>query len=54
MKSSSPNRDGKKKRAPEKKKRETVAEYLRSIESTRKPRPDLDFAAMLMAERGRE
>lgn len=44
---------GKIKTAP-RRKRETVADWLRSIESTRKPRPDRDFAAMLTAERARE
>lgn len=34
-------------------KRETVADWLRSIESTLQPRPDTDFAAMLMAGRAR-
>jgi hypothetical protein len=47
------NRAGKGKPAP-RRKRETVAEWLRSIEPTRKPRPDRNFAALLAAERARE
>jgi len=44
---------GKIKTAP-RRKRETVADWLRSVESTRQPRPDRDFTALLMAERVRE
>ena len=53
MKTKPGARTGKKKPAP-RRKRETVADYLRSIEPTRQPRPDRDFAAMIMAERARE
>ena len=53
MKTKTPAPAGKPKTAP-RHKRETVGDWLRSIESTRKPRPDRDFTAMLMAERARE
>ena len=53
MKAKSPAPAGKPKTAP-RRKRETVGDWLRSIESTRKPRQDRDFTAMLMAERARE
>lgn len=53
MKTKLAARTGKKKPAP-RRKRETLADYLRSIEPTRQPRPDRDFAAMIMAERARE
>ena len=53
MKTKSPAPAGKPKIAP-RHKRETVGDWLRSIESTRKPRQDRDFTAMLMAERARE
>jgi hypothetical protein len=53
MKTKPAARTGKKKPAP-RRKRETLADYLRSIEPTRKPRPERDFTAMLMAERARE
>lgn len=53
MKTKSAAPAGKTKNAP-RRKRETVADWLRSVEPTRKPRPDRDFTAMLMAERARE
>jgi hypothetical protein len=40
--------------AAAKRKRESLAEWLKRIEPERTPRPDRDFTAMLMAERALE
>jgi hypothetical protein len=53
MKTRSNKRSGKKKPVSGRKPA-TVAEYLCSVEPARKPRPDLNFAEMLMADRSRE